>query len=388
MNLRVAVVGGGPAGMMAAYAAAKAGHRVELFEQNEELGRKLLLTGGGRCNLTTTATEAVFLSRLIGSSRFIRPALSALSQADLMAFFESRGVRLKKEGDKIYPVSDSAREIRDTLADSLREAGVRVNLRTAVRQIIMDEGVVQGIRTTRFLPFDRVIVTTGGMSYTRTGSDGRLLATLHAVAQESWRPGIVPLITQNDYSDLRGISLPQVKVQVGKQSFEGELLFTHRGLSGPVILEASSHLTGGAFPIDIYLDFIPDVSPEQLSKLLEGPKKGQAARLAGLLPKRLLQYILGPFQETDWGNLPKAERQTLKDAFKRHRVSIVESAPLEQAMVSLGGVSLAQIQPRTMEHRDIRGLFFAGECLALSGPTGGYNLQIAFSSGYLAGRNT
>lgn len=387
MSQPIAIVGGGPAGIMAALVAVRLGKEVHLFEQNSELGKKLLITGGGRCNLTTAVSEPTFLSRLIGEARFVRPALSALSQSAVMELFENLGVRLKREGDKIYPRSNSALEVRDALENELRALGVHIHLNQKVKQINIDHNHIVGLTTTKQLHFKRLIVTTGGMSFTKTGSDGRLLASLTQVDQEPWHAGLVPFITSNDFSSIMGVQVADAVLSYGKQQVRGEVLCTHRGLSGPAVLDLSSYLAKEQLPVWITIDWLPETSAEELSQRLFGPKKGLDSRLSGLLPKRLLQYVLEPVRELDLGNLPKAKRNELLARFKAHPVQVKALGSLEQAIVSLGGVSLKQVNPKTMEHRVVKGLYFAGECLAISGPTGGYNLQIAFSTGYLAGRN-
>lgn len=372
--------------MMAAISAAESGYQVDLFEQKSNLGSKLLITGGRRCNLTSAVSETEFLERLIGPSRFVRPALSALSQKDLRAFFEKRGVTLKTEGLKVYPVSDDARDVLKCLKQALSQAGVRVILNEPVHRVIMDETQVKGIETDHFQAYERVIVATGGVSYSVTGSDGKLLASMKEIGRNEWRAGLSSLHTKNDFSPLMGISLADVVLSHGNTYQRGELLFTHYGLSGPAALDLSNHLSGLDLPLEIRLDLLPDMSREALADRLFGTKKDLDKRLAGLLPKRLLQYLLEPYHDKDPANFKKTEREQMIDWFKAHKVTIKGFGQLEQAIVSLGGVDLKQIKSKTLEHRTIKGLYFAGECLDIAGPTGGYNLQLAFSTGYLAGR--
>lgn len=385
MSQKVAIIGGGPAGMMAAIRAGADGHRVCLFEQNTELGKKLLITGGGRCNLTSSVTQAIFLERLIGQARFLRPALSALSQTDLIDFFEQRGVPLKAEGDKIYPKSDQARDILDCLSGDMKRLGVAIRLGTPVKNVIVEERAVTVI-TERPMAFDKVIIATGGVSYPVTGSDGRLLATLEPLDRIPWRPGLSSLYSPSVGREIMGISLADAVLMYQKSSVRGELLFTHYGLSGPAALDLSNHLSGRAFPLEITLDLLPDRPREALAEKLFGSNKDLDRRLRGLLPKRLLSYLLRDYRDRDTGNLKRSERSAFLDQFKAWPVTILRLGAIEQATISLGGVALSQLRPRTLEHRTMRGVYFAGECLDLAGPTGGYNLQIAFSTGYLAGR--
>lgn len=385
MSLRVAVVGGGPAGLMAAISAAGRGHQVRLYEKNSALGKKLLITGGGRCNLTTAVSQDIFLERLIGQARFLRPSLSALSQNELRQFFESRGVPLKAEGDKIYPKSDKAQDILECLMSEMKRLGVDVRLNTPVTGIVPEEdGII--VQADRLEQFDRVIIATGGVSYSVTGSDGKLLETLKQVGRIPWRAGLISLYTKNDFRVLMGISLSDASLHYKRKEVRGELLFTHYGLSGPAALGISSYLSGETFPLDLAIDFLPDMTPEALADKLFGSKKQLSQRLNSLLPKRLLAYLLDSFRDKDPGNMTRGEREIFLQHFKAHPVVVNHLGDIEQATISLGGVDLKELRPKTLEHRTIPGLYFAGECLDLSGPTGGYNLQIAFSTGYLAGR--
>lgn len=385
MSLRVAVVGGGPAGLMAAISAAGRGHQVRLYEKNSALGKKLLITGGGRCNLTTAVSQDIFLERLIGQARFLRPSLSALSQNELRQFFESRGVPLKAEGDKIYPKSDKAQDILECLMSEIKRLGVAVRLNTPVTGIVPEEDGIL-VQADRLEQFDRVIIATGGVSYSVTGSDGKLLETLHQVGRIPWRAGLISLYTKNDFRPLMGISLSDASLHYKRKEVRGELLFTHYGLSGPAALGISSYLSGETFPLDLTIDFLPDMTPEALADKLFGSKKQLSQRLGSLLPKRLLAYLLDSFRDKDPGNMTRSEREIFLKHFKAHPVVVNRLGDIEQATISLGGVELKELKPKTLEHRTISGLYFAGECLDLSGPTGGYNLQIAFSTGYLAGR--
>lgn len=383
---RVAIIGGGPAGMMAAISAAQSGYRVDLYDKNSRLGQKLLLTGGGRCNVAPAVTASQFVDRLVGPVRFIRPAVSAFGPADTRSFFESGGVALKQEGAKLYPVSDQAGDILACLLRRLDQAGVQILLNQAVTAVRLEPDQVLGIETDRFLAYDKVIIATGGVSYQVSGSDGRLIDGLAMVEKTAWRAGLSPLHTENDFSGLMGISLSQVELHYGRLTIEGELLFTHYGLSGPAALDLSNYLSDDSWPKPVTLDVLPDISRDELAGHLFVARGERERWLSGRLPKRLMQYLIEPYQDSDWANLKKADRAGLLDRFKALAITVNHLGKRDQAIITLGGVALRQLKAKTLEHRTIKGLYFAGECLDIAGPTGGYNLQLAFSTGFLAGR--
>lgn len=384
MHKPVAVIGAGPAGMMAAIQAAKS-HRVRLYEQNQTVGKKLLLTGGGRCNLCSAVSLPVFLDRFIGPKNFIKPALSAFSPQALCDFFEAWGVPLKQEGDRIYPRSDRAEDIRAALLRALEHSGVELCLGQAVEQINVKDGSPSARIAGNWHGFSHIIVATGGVSYPGTGSDGKLLATLSQVEQNAWYPGLVPLYTVEDFRPLMGISLAQAELGYKKMRIRGELLFTHYGLSGPVAMDLSNYLRAD-LPQTIQLDCLPEMGRDQLEAELFGPVQERFQTLRQQLPQRLLKFLLEPLEGRDLGNLTRAERARALDRFKAMQVRVNTTGKIEQATISLGGVELRSINRKTLEHRQLKGLYFAGECLDIAGPTGGYNLQLAFSTGYLAGR--
>ena len=383
---RVAIIGGGPAGMMAAISAARSGYRVDLYDKNRRLGEKLLLTGGGRCNVAPAVTDSQFLDALVGPVRFIRPALSAFGPADSRSFFESGGVPLKQEGAKLYPVSDQAGDILACLMRRLEQAGVNLCLDQPVTAVRLTPDKVLGIERETFLAYDKVIIATGGVSYQVSGSDGRLIDSLALVEKTPWRAGLSPLYTENDFSDLMGISLSRAQLAYDRQTIGGELLFTHYGLSGPAALDLSNYISDDSWPKQVTLDVLPDISRQELAERLFVARGEQERWLSGRLPKRLIHYLIAPYRDSDWPNLKKADREGLLDRFKAMKVSVKHLGKRDQAIISLGGVALRQLKAKTLEHRTIKGLYFAGECLDIAGPTGGYNLQLAFSTGYLAGR--
>jgi predicted Rossmann fold flavoprotein len=408
----LAVVGAGPAGMMAAIKAASNGCEVILIERNASAGRKLLLTGNGRCNLTNTASLKDFLGKFGRRGSFLRSAFSNFSNHDLMEYFESRNLELKvEEGGRVFPVTDDSNSVLKVLETSMRKLGVKIVYNARLQNIkIPKEG--KGIFKLKFdyntfILAKKVVLATGGASYSSTGSsgDGFRIAgeTEHGVTPLT--PGVVPLKTRERWvKDLQGIVLEDVRITLkhpgGKMVFEdGSLLFTHFGVSGPLILDNSSNiipLIDEHGSVDMFLDLKPNNTREELQmELLEAFESHGKVDLKNymklMMPNRMIPILLN-LADTDpkkkMNQMSKKDRNSILNLLKAFPITLTGYLPLEKAIVTCGGVSRDYINPNTMESRVVPGLYFAGEILEGCAPSGGYNLQQAFSTGYLAGLQT
>ncbi len=406
-QISVAVVGGGAAGMMAAIYCADAGARVTLLERGSACGKKLRITGKGRCNVTNDSTLNEFLQNVPTNPRFLYSALSFLSCEDLRAFFEEAGVPLKVErGRRVFPVSDKAGDIVRCLEGACRDRGVRVEYRR-VESLLMEEGTVRGVRAAgEELSFDRVIVCTGGMSYPRTGSDGDgyRLARQAGHTVTDLRPSLVPIVSKMKLcGELQGLSLKNVSLQVvdkanGKVVFEdfGEMMFTHFGLTGPMILSASAHIPDiNEKKYEARINLKPALDEKTLdgrilSDFAKYRNKDFVNALGDLLPQKLIPVVIrlsGIDPRKKVNSVTREERAALCGVIRSLTVSLDGFRPIDEAIVTKGGVSIGEINPKTMESKLCAGLYFAGEVLDVDAYTGGFNLQIAFSTGALAGWN-
>lgn len=396
---RVAVVGGGAAGLMAAGRAAELGARVTLFEHMPKTALKLGITGKGRCNVTNNCTEEEFLSEVVSNPRFLYSAIHRFSPTDTISFFETHGVPLKTErGRRVFPVSDKASDIVRALRDYA--GGARV-IHEKVTHLTAEGGCITGVTTDRDYPFDAVILATGGASYPRTGSDGSgyRLATALGHSMTPLIPSLVPLSSNDPICPaLQGVSLRNIGVEIrsrGKTVYRdfGEMLFTHFGVSGPTILSASSHMRQCDFSDTFLLiDLKPALDEQELDARLlrdfrEYANKDFARELALLLPQKMLlpfaeRACIDPHKKVH--DITKAERASLRHALKSFTIPITGFRPLQDAIVTAGGISVKEVHPGTMESRLVSGLYFAGEILDTDAYTGGYNLQIAFSTARLA----
>jgi predicted Rossmann fold flavoprotein len=406
-NLTVAIVGGGAAGMMAALTAAQNGAAAVLFERTGRLGRKLRITGKGRCNVTNDCDTNEFLTNVMTNPRFLYAALNRFSTADTKDFFESQGVPLKTErGRRVFPVSDRAADIVSALADACREAGVRV-VYERVKSLWIEDGALAGVVTSAGEHrADAVIVCTGGKSYPLTGSDGdgyRLAEQAgHAVTPLS--PSLVPLTTEGNLCPaLQGLSLKNVKLTVirtdnGKAVFEdfGEMMFTHFGLTGPMVLSASAHIPDiekGKY--EAVIDLKPALDEKTLdARILSDfdkyKNKDFSNALGDLLPQKMIPEIIrlsGIDPHVKVNAVTKEQRRALVALLKGLRVKLRGFRPVEEAIVTRGGVDVRGVSPKTMESKILPGLYFAGEVLDVDAYTGGFNLQIAFSTAVVAGEN-
>lgn len=407
MQRRVAVIGGGPAGMMAAISAARCGAQVVLFEKNARLGKKLRITGKGRCNVTNDCDTNEFLMNVPTNPRFLYAALNRFSTADAKDFFESAGVELKTErGRRVFPVSDKAADIVDAFVRQLSECGVRVQ-NQKVLGVTVEEGRVSGVLTEEGrIAFDAVIIATGGMSYPLTGSDGdgykfaRKLG--HTVCD--LKPSLVPIVAKGRMcSYLQGVSLKNIGFKIvdtrnGKTVFEdfGEMMFAHFGITGPVVLSASAHISDiecGAYEAHIDLKSALDektLDARVLSDFKKYSNKDFINALDDLLPQKMIEPIVsvsGINPRKKVNSVTKEERAALVSVLKCFKIRLSGFRPIDEAIVTKGGVSVKEIDPKTMESKLVVGLYFAGEVLDLDAYTGGFNLQIAYSTGYLAGES-
>lgn len=403
---KVVVIGGGAAGMMAAGRAAELGHRVQLFEKNDRVGKKIRITGKGRCNVTNAGDVEDFLANIPGNPYFLYSALYGLDSGATRAFFESLGVPTKVErGSRVYPVSDKAADIAEALGRYLKQTGAALHLNVPVEGVLVAEGRVRGVRLKNggTVEADAVVVATGGLSYPGTGSTGDgyrfAKATGHHVTK--LYPSLVPLKAKEDYcAELMGLSLKNTAITIknkqGKVLYEdfGEMLFTHFGVSGPMILSASRHLlTQLQEECVIFIDLKPALDEKALDARLLRDFKQYANKdfknaLDDLLPQKLIPVIVrlsGIPGEKKVNAVTKEERRTLLSLLKGMPVTVTGTTGFNEAVVTSGGVDVDEINPTTMESKLVQGLYFAGEVLDVDGYTGGFNLQIAFSTGYAAG---
>jgi len=404
-KIKIAVIGGGAAGLAAAIAAANAGGDVTVFEKNEKLGRKLRITGKGRCNITNECEINDFLQNVPSNSRFLYSALNRLSPTDTMALFEAMGVALKTErGRRVFPVSDSANEVADAMKRECGKLGVRVR-REKVTKILSCENKITGIESRgNKEDFDAVIIATGGLSYPKTGSDGdgyKFAQELgHTVTE--LKPSLVPIVAGGICSECQGLSLKNISFTVIDKNRKniysdfGELMFTHFGLTGPVVLSASAHIPDiepGKY--SAVIDLKPALDEKKLdarilSDFAKYNNKDFCNALSDLLPQKLHEPIVklsGIDGRKKVNEITKAERQNLVHLIKNLTVPLIRHRPIDEAIITKGGVSVKEIDPKTMQSKLVDGLFFAGEVIDIDAYTGGYNLQIAFSTGTLAGES-
>ena len=402
----VLVIGGGAAGMMAALFAARSGAQVTLAEKNEKLGKKVYITGKGRCNVTNACQDAEeFLREVPRNPRFLYSALGLLMPQDLLSLLRELGCETKIErGRRAFPVSDHASDVTKALEKGLRAAGVRILLHTEIRRVAAENGAAAGAEAAdgRFLAARRVIVCTGGLSYPATGStgDGFRWAgeTGHRIAPP--RPSLSGLVTAEKWpADLQGLTLKNVCLSArscGKMIYSemGEMLFTHFGVSGPLAIECSAHLpeSGRA---EIAMDLKPGLTQEQVDarlvrELAAGGKKQLSSVLQSMLPQRfaaLFPALCGLSGQTACSQVTAPMRAALAGAFKALPLTVCGLRPIEEAIVTRGGVDVRDVRPGTLESKRLPGLYFAGEVLDVDAHTGGYNLHIAWCTGALAGKS-
>ena len=401
MNYDVIVVGGGPAGMFASIVAAQRGAKVLLLERNERLGKKLLITGKGRCNVTNDCTSAEVLQNIPRNGRFLYSALENFSPAQIMAFFEDHGCKLKVErGNRVFPVTDKSSSILECLRNVMHRSGVHVQT-GRVKEILTADGSVIGVSTDANKFFSKVVIlATGGVSYPTTGStgDGYKMAKLlgHTIVEPVG--SLVPLECEGtDCPDMQGLSLRNVGVKLlnakGKVLYKdfGELLFTHFGVSGPTVLSASAHLKGEG--CSLVIDLKPALDEGKLNERLlrdleQYRNRTMENALTDLLPRSMIPVVLKrlgiPF-DLQANSLTKQQRRSLVELLKAFRLEIIGRRPVAEAIITSGGVKVSEIDPKTMESKLVSGLYFAGEIIDCDAYTGGFNLQIAWATAYAAG---
>jgi len=402
---RVAVIGGGAAGLMAAVIAAQNGAEVTLFEKNEKLGKKIYITGKGRCNVTNTAVGAQYLANVVRNPKFLMSSLSLFDSAKLCSFLESLGLALKVErGGRVFPVSDKASDVTAAFARALAKENVTVLLNTTVSAVLAENGVVTGVLANgKKYFFDRVIVCTGGVAYPSTGSTGdgyRFASDLgHSVVGQS--PSLVPIDCNETWpSLLQGLTLKNVTLsaKLGKKTLfsqQGEMLFTHFGITGPLVLSLSAVLSGrdDLSKVALAIDLKPALDLPTLEKRVlrdfDAAKNKQIIHaMVDLLPQRLISVVLqlaGIDEKKVVHQINRQERDALLQTLKAMPLTVKNLRGWNEAVITRGGVSVRDIDPKTMASKKVSGLYFAGEVIDVDALTGGYNLQIAFTTGYCAG---
>ena len=402
---KVIVIGGGPAGLMAASTAALYGNEVVLLEKNPRTGRKLIITGKGRCNITNACDNSAFISNVVSNPRFLYSAINGFDTSDTVAFFNSLGVETKVErGNRVFPLSDKAMDVADALLNYARNSGVRIITESPVDGLLTENGEIKGVKSKGRKYFaDAVIIATGGKSYPLTGStgDGYTLAKSAGHTITDIVPSLVPLVIRGSECEaMQVLSLKNIAVSVisdNKKVFDdfGELVFTHYGVSGPVILSASSHLSDYKTKnYKLSIDLKPALDFDTLDKRLirdfeKNNLKEAGNSLGGLLPSKMIPVVLnrwGIDKSTRCNSITKEQRRALIEILKNFEFDIMGTRPIDEAIITRGGVKVSEVNPKSMESKLLKGLYFCGEVLDVDAYTGGFNLQIAFSTGYLAGQ--
>ena len=404
---RVVVIGGGAAGLMAAVIAGREGAKVTLLEKMNYVGKKMGITGKGRCNITNACDMSEFIKNTPGNGKFLYGAYERFTNEDLLQLLHDAGLETKVErGGRVFPASDSALDVRNTFMKLMKHYGVDVHLEEPVKKLLIDDGVVTGVVTDKeTYHADAVVIATGGKSYPATGStgDGYILAAQVGHKITDIRPSLVPIVTEESWvKDLMGLSLRNVELSVvAKNKVQakmfGEMMFTHFGITGPIVLSLS-HTVGklmrkkniGTIGLDINLK--PALSPETLDKRLQKDfdlysKKQLINGMKDLLPSRLIPLIIelaGSNPQKPINQISKEERQQIGYMLQHMPLTVKGLRPVEEAIVTAGGISLKEFNPKTMESKLVKGLYGAGEVLDIDAFTGGYNLQAAFSTGYVA----
>lgn len=415
--MKVVVIGGGPAGMMAAIASSQNRNEVILLEKNESLGKKLLITGKGRCNITSSLPMDEFIKNTPGNGMFLYSCFNTYTNQDIINFLDSQGLKVKEErGNRIFPITDKSKDVLECFEKKLKDLNVKINYQTQATELLKnDENQIIGVKTNKgTIKADKVILATGGKSYPLTGStgDGYILASNLGHTITKIKPSLVPLETYEEqmHKNLQGLSLKNVKIKIedtlkNKTIYEdfGEMLFTHFGVSGPTILSASSHLIRyknieeklKSKNIKLKIDLKPALTEEKLDERIlrdfkEIKNKSFKNSLDRLLPQKLIPEVIKKTKinpEKQVNSITKQERTKLINTLKNFELTIKNFRKIEDAIVTCGGINIKEINPKTMESKIIKGLYFAGEIIDVDSYTGGFNLQIAYSTGFVAGQN-
>ncbi len=405
------VIGGGPSGLMAAISAGLHGARVLLLEKGDRLGRKLLISGGGRCNVTNNKELDELIQHIPGNGRFMYGPFSVFNNRDIVRFFEDLGIRLKEEDrGRMFPVSDKAKSVLDALLTKMRDLDIVIKTNTAVASVRYEQGAVAGVKLRGGEQIDApaVIIASGGMSVPKTGSTGDGYAWARAAGHTitDLYPTEVPIRSKEPWiKELQGLSLRHIVLTVqnakGKKiiAHEGDMIFTHFGISGPAVLRCSQfvvkELKKGATAVQLQLDLFPEQKLEDLQAELyrraeAEPKKAFKNVIKGFIPERMIPLLLAKSEldeDTTFANLPKKPLATLAELLKALPISASGTLSIEEAFITGGGVHLKEVTPSTMQSKLMPGLFFSGEILDLHGYTGGFNITVAFSTGYVAGKS-
>ena len=410
----VIVIGGGPAGMMAAITAAEYGNNVTIIEKNSDFGKKLLITGKGRCNITSSLYMSEFIKNTPGNGQFLYSAFQNYTNTDIIDFLKNQGLEVKEErGNRIFPVTDKSIDVLNCFKSKINELEIKKLFNTRVQKILVQNGEVLGVRTEKeIIQTDKIILATGGKSYPLTGStgDGYLIAKNIGHKVTEIRPSLVPLVIyeKNECKEMQGLSLRNVGIKIIDESknkliYEdfGEMIFTHFGISGPTILSGSAHLVRykeidnlmKEQKIKLQIDLKPALTEEQLDeRILRDFKEFKNKQFKNALDK-LLQQKMIPIvikktkinEEKRVNEITKEERRNLIKVLKKFELTIKDFRPVEEAIITSGGINIKEINPKTMESKLVKGLYFAGEIMDVDSYTGGFNLQIAYSTGYTAG---
>lgn len=412
--MKVVVIGGGPAGMMAAITSAENGNEVILIEKMQSLGRKLCITGKGRCNITSSLEMDEFIKNTPGNGMFLYSSFNNFTNQDIIDFLAKQGLKVKEErGNRIFPVTDRAQDVLNCFVRKLNELKVKIMLNTKVTKILVEDGNVVGIKTEKEeIKADKIILATGGKSYPTTGStgDGYEFAKELGHNITEIKPSLVPLecYEKETVKDFQGLSLKNVEINICDKTNNkiiyndfGEMLFTHFGVSGPTILSGSAHLVRyknintllNNKNILLTIDLKPALSEEKLDERIlrdfqELKNKQFKNGLDKLLPKKLIPIIISKTQinpDKKINEITKEERKKIVKELKSFEIHIKGFRPINEAIITSGGINIKEINPKTMESKIIKGLYFAGEIIDVDSYTGGFNLQIAYSTGYTAG---
>ena len=413
--MKVIVIGGGPAGMMSAISSAENGNDVTIIEKMQSLGRKLLITGKGRCNITSSLDMDEFIKNIPGNGMFLYSAFKNYTNQDIIKLLKEEGLEVKEErGNRIFPVTDKSLDVLKCFEKKLKSLNVNIILNTKVKEILVEDNIVKGVKTEKeIINADKVILATGGKSYPLTGStgDGYVMAQKLGHTITKINPSLVPLETfdKETCKNLQGLSLKNVQIELidknkNKVIYEdfGEMLFTHFGVSGPTILSSSAHLVRykniqqlfNENKISLKIDFKPALSEEKLNDRIlrdfnEEKNKMFRNSLDKLLPQKLIPIIIkisGIDPNKKVNEITKIERKNLVKLLKNFEITIKGFRSIDEAIITSGGIKIKEINPKTMESKIIKGLYFAGEIIDVDAYTGGFNLQIAYSTGYTAGK--